>query len=113
MQGNEYQNMAMRFLNPISGASDEMLLIEGVMGMNGEAGEAVDLVKKMLFQGHDLNKQHVAKELGDVMWYVAATAKAIGYTLDEVMQMNIDKLTARYGDGFKADNSINRKAGDV
>ena len=113
MQGNEYQNMAMRFLNPISGASDEMLLIEGVMGMNGEAGEAVDLVKKMLFQGHVLNKQHVAKELGDVMWYVAATAKAIGYTLDEVMQMNIDKLSARYGDGFKADNSINRKEGDV
>ena len=83
------------------------------MGMNGEAGEASDILKKVLFQGHKLDREHMAKELGDVCWYIALAADAIGYTLEEVMQMNIDKLYARYPNGFETERSVNREDGDV
>jgi NTP pyrophosphatase (non-canonical NTP hydrolase) len=56
---------------------------------------------------------HLAKELGDILWYVAETATAIGFDLDTIMQMNIDKLKARYPDGFSAEKSMHRKDGDV
>lgn len=88
-------------------------LLEGLMGMNGEAGEASDILKKVLFQGHKLDREHMAKELGDVCWYIALAADAIGYTLEEVMQMNIDKLYARYPNGFETERSVNREDGDV
>ena len=113
MTGNEYQKQAMKFASPVSTATKENLLIQGVMGLNGEAGEAIDIVKKHLFHGHDLDKEHLAKELGDVMWYVATSAESIGYALDDIMQMNIDKLTARYGDHFDSEKSQHRKEGDI
>ncbi len=113
MTGNEYQKQAMKFASSVSTETKEQLLIQGVMGMNGEAGEAIDLVKKHLFHGHDLDKEHLAKELGDVMWYIATSAEAIGYKLDDIMQMNIDKLTARYGDHFDSEKSKHRKEGDI
>ena len=110
MTGNEYQALAMR---TAGATTPEELLINGVMGMCGEAGEACDLVKKHVFQGHTLDKEHFAKELGDVLWYIAAAAASVGYSLDTVMQMNIDKLKARYPDGFSAELSQHRKADDV
>ena len=58
----------------------------------GYIGEAVDLVKKHVFHDHELDKEHLAKELGDVAWYLAVTAHAIGYDLETVLQMNVDKL---------------------
>lgn len=107
---NEYQAAAMR----TAGTTDkETLLINGVMGLNGEAGECIDLIKKHLFQKHELDKSHIAKELGDVAWYLAVTAYAIDYELEAVFKMNIDKLRARYPNGFEATKSLHRAAGDI
>lgn len=110
MNANDYQQKALR----TAGASHpEELLINGVMGLNGEAGECIDIVKKYLFQGHEIDREKLAKELGDVAWYLAVTAHAIGYELGEVLEMNIQKLLARYPDGFDTERSLHRKAGDV
>ena len=97
----------MRTLNPQ--LSEKDVLINGVMGLCGESGEVIDLVKKHLAQGHSLDKEKLAKELGDVAWYLAETAYAIGYPLEEILRMNIDKLKARYPDGFAPEKSMNRE----
>lgn len=110
MTGNEYQKAALRTANH---RYAEDLLVNGVMGLCGEAGECIDMVKKVTFQNHDLDKEHLAKELGDCAWYLAVTANAIGYELDTIFQMNVDKLMARYPNGFEADRSLHREAGDV
>ena len=107
MKAGEYQQMALRTLNPELGERD--VLINGVMGLCGESGEAIDIVKKHLAQGHPLDREKLAEELGDIAWYLAETASAIGYSLDEILQMNIDKLKARYPEGFCSENSIQRK----
>ena len=104
---NEYQQLALRTLNPQ--LSEKDVLINGVMGLCGESGEVIDIVKKHLAQGHSLDKEKIAKELGDVAWYLAETAYAIGYPLEEILQMNIDKLKTRYPDGFDAEKSMNRE----
>lgn len=111
MTGNEYQSLAMRTSN--KSLSPEQHLINGALGLSGEAGEVSDLVKKIFMQGHPLDREHIAKECSDVLWYVAETATAIGYDLDNIMQMNIDKLRARYPDGFDAERSMHREKGDI
>ena len=103
---NEYQKLAMKTLNPE--LSEKDVLINGVMGLCGEAGEAIDIVKKHLAQGHPLDKEALAKELGDICWYVAETAQVLGYDLETIMAMNIEKLKKRYPDGFRSEDSINR-----
>ena len=110
MNVNEYQKLAMTTLNPELDKKD--ILINGVMGLCGESGEAIDIVKKHLAQGHELNTEHLANELGDIAWYLAETATAIGYDLEDIFQMNIDKLKKRYPKGFDVNNSINREIGD-
>ena len=107
---NEYQKLAMTTLNPELSPKD--VLINGVMGLCGESGEAIDLVKKHLAQGHELNKEQLAKELGDIAWYLAETATAIGYPLEDILQMNIDKLKKRYPQGFAVGRSVNRNEKD-
>lgn len=108
---NEYQEETLR---TESGMSKEYpRLLNGLMGLNGEAGECIDILKKHLFQGHELDKQHVAKELGDVAWYLAVSASAIGYDLETILQMNVDKLKARYPKGFDSELSIHRAKGDI
>ena len=107
---NEYQKLAMTTLNPTLEQKD--VLINGVMGLCGESGEAIDLVKKHLAQGHELDKERLAKELGDIAWYLAETATAIGYDLEEIFQMNIEKLKRRYPQGFTVNHSVNRQSGD-
>lgn len=72
-------------------------------------GECIDIVKKHLFQGHELDINKLVDELGDVLWYAAVTAAGIGVTLEDVMQHNIDKLRKRYPDGFNAERSIHRE----
>ncbi len=104
---NEYQQLALRTLNPQLDEKD--VLINGVMGLCGESGEAIDIVKKHLAQGHPLDKEKLAGELGDIAWYLAETAYVIGYPLEDILQMNIDKLRSRYPDGFSAQQSINRQ----
>lgn len=106
MTGNEYQKLAMRTLNPKLDKKD--VLINGVMGLCGESGEAIDIVKKHLAQGHELDKAHLIKELGDIAWYLAETAYALDTDLDEVLQLNIDKLKNRYPDGFDTEKSLYR-----
>lgn len=107
---NEYQKLAMTTLNPKLNETE--VLLNGVMGLCGEAGEAIDLVKKWMMQGHELDKEHFAKELGDIAWYLAEAATAIGYDLETILQNNIDKLRARYPQGFDAERSMHRKNGD-
>lgn len=108
---NEYQRLALR--TAPKDLTWDNLLLDGLMGLNGEAGEAIDLLKKSLFQGHSLDVNHIAKELGDVAWYLAISAEAIGYSLEEILEMNIDKLRARYPEGFDTELSQHRKEGDV
>ena len=103
---NEYQKLAMTTLNPELSHKD--ILINGVMGLCGESGEAIDIVKKWLAQGHDLDKEKLAKELGDICWYLAETATALDLSLEEIMAANIEKLRKRYPEGFDANRSINR-----
>lgn len=88
-------------------------LLEGSMGLVGESGEAMDILKKVLFQGHKLDRLHMARELGDIAWYLAVSADAIGYDLETILQMNIDKLWERYPEGFESELSIHRKENDI
>ena len=103
---NEYQKLAMTTLNPA--LSDKDVLINGVMGLCGESGEAIDIVKKWLAQGHELDKEKLAKELGDICWYLAETATALGLSLEDIMAANIEKLRKRYPEGFDAARSLHR-----
>ncbi len=103
---NEYQKLAMTTLNPDLSPRD--VLINSVMGLCGESGEAIDIVKKWLAQGHELDKQKLAKELGDIAWYLAEAATALDIPLEDILQGNIEKLKARYPEGFSADRSVNR-----
>ena len=107
MTANEYQKLAMTTLNPNLTKQD--VLINAVMGLCGESGEAIDIVKKHLAQGHELDKAHLAKELGDIAWYLAETATALDASLDDVFQGNIDKLRRRYPEGFDSNHSIHRE----
>ena len=104
---NEYQQLAMRTLNPQLDKRD--VLINGVMGLCGESGEAIDIVKKHLMHGHELDREHLIDELGDVAWYIAETAFALDVELAEVLERNIEKLKKRYPDGFDTQRSINRE----
>ena len=106
MNINEYQKLAMTTLNPELSQKD--VLINGVMGFCGESGEVIDRVKKHLAQGHELDKEKMIKELGDVAWYLAETAYALDVDLETVLVRNIEKLKARYPQGFDQSRSINR-----
>lgn len=125
---NEYQQSALRTEGPkgpylassgVLSAStkdadqNNVRLLNGLMGLCGETGEAIDILKKVLFQGHQLDREHMAKELGDIAWYLALAADALGYDLETILKMNIDKLWARYPDGFEAEKSLHRKEGDI
>lgn len=106
MNVNEYQKLAMVTLNPELNKKD--VLINSVMGLCGEAGEAIDIVKKWMAQGHELDKAHLAKELGDIAWYLAEAATAIDMSLEDIFQANLDKLKKRYPDGFEIQKSLAR-----
>ena len=106
MNVNEYQKLAMVTLNPELNKKD--VLINSVMGLCGEAGEAIDIVKKWMAQGHQLDKAHLAKELGDIAWYLAEAATAIDMSLEDIFQANLDKLKKRYPDGFEIQKSLAR-----
>ena len=106
MELNEYQKLAMVTLNPALRKKD--VLINGVMGLCGESGEAIDSVKKHLAQGHELDREGLIKELGDIAWYLAETAYALDVPLEEVFRRNLDKLKSRYPGGFDSERSIHR-----
>ena len=108
---NEYQGLAMRTSNRELSKEDHLL--NGVLGLVGESGEIADLIKKNRMQGHPIDIEHVAKELGDVCWYIAETATAIGCDMETIMKMNIEKLRKRYPKGFDTERSQHRAKGDV
>ena len=89
--------------------SDQARLAIAGLGLAGEAGEVVDYLKKVVGHGHKLDKDKLVKELGDVLWYVAEICSAINADMSDVAQQNMDKLKARYPDGFSSERSINRE----
>ena len=107
MQANDYQFLAYRTANKELSKFDQ--LRNAAYGLNGEAGEVIDLLKKHEFQGHPLNYDEVVKELGDIAWYLALACTAIGMPMSTMLERNIEKLEERYPNGFDADKSINRK----
>ena len=110
MEVNEYQKLAMTTLNPALNKRD--VLINSVMGLCGESGEAIDIVKKWMAQGHELDRERLAKELGDIAWYLAEAATALDLSLEEILQANIEKLKKRYPEGFDETRSIDRPHDD-
>ena len=107
MNVNEYQQKAMRTLN--KELSGKEILVNAALGLCGEAGEVADIVKKHIFHDHELDRDSLIKELGDVAWYIAEAATALGASLEEVLSKNIEKLQKRYPDGFDYQKSINRE----
>lgn len=125
MQINEYQKLAMRtndgkctarvreriaesYRAPAFTVPAPGTLLNGALGLTGEAGEVADLIKKHFFHGHDLDIDTLVKEIGDVCWYVALLCTAIGEDMESVMSKNIEKLKTRYPEGFSSEASINR-----
>lgn len=100
-----YQRACLRVVNETHKGD----LVNCALGLCGESGEVADLLKKHLYQGHELNRERVAEELGDVAWYLAVMAEAIGYDLETVLKMNVEKLWKRYPDGFSVERSVNRE----
>ena len=92
-------------------------LLTAALGLTAESGEFTEVVKKIIFQGKPYNEEnvfHMKRELGDICWYLAQACMALDTTFDEVLEMNVDKLKARYPGGeFDVHQSENRKEGDV
>ena len=104
---DDYQEQALRTAN-VNDPRQE-LIMNAVLGLNGEAGEIADSLKKTLFQGHKDNREHLIEELGDVLWYVSLMAYGLNVKLSEVADQNISKLMTRYPKGFDAERSKHRK----
>lgn len=123
MTGNEYKNLAMRTND--HKATQRLVgkvVIDGVdiggvfnacLGLSGEVGEFNDMVKKWVFHEKELDIDHAKKELGDIAWYLAMACESFGWNLDEIMQMNVDKLKTRYPEGFDTSRANNRADGDI
>jgi NTP pyrophosphatase (non-canonical NTP hydrolase) len=110
MKFNEYQKEAMVTL---SEESRRDMLLNAALGFAGEGGEICDHIKKHLFQGHELNREHIIKEVGDILWYAAQVAEGTGINLEEIAKRNIEKLRKRYPEGhFVRERSINRSSED-
>jgi len=92
-------------------------LLTAAVGMSAESGEFTEVVKKIVFQGKpvkDENLFHLKRELGDIMWYVSQACIGLNISIEEVIQMNFEKLSARYPEGaFSIERSENRKEGDL
>ncbi len=106
---NEYQKLALRTANTEVMKDSNEKIINGILGLSGESGEVADHIKKFKYQGHQLDKDYLAKELGDICWYIALLADGIGFDLSTIMQMNIEKLKKRYPEGFDSNRSLYRE----
>lgn len=110
MNLNEYQRLAQRTANT---GRPSAKLENGILGLCGELGEIADIWKKYMYQGHEFDFDHAIREAGDILWYIAELAAGLGCTLEDIAQINIDKLRTRYPDGFDAEKSMHRQEGDV
>lgn len=133
MQGNEYQKLAMRtndkkstdrLLNKINdleignrGEDTPEIELGGVLnaalGLSGEVGELNDMLKKWIFHEKQLDAEHLKREIGDIYWYLALMCDSFEFNLDEIMQINVDKLKARYPEGFDTYRANHRQVGDI
>lgn len=104
----EYQKLALRTM---SKPAKENPLLNAALGLSGETGEVADLIKKSMFQGHELDKEHLKEELGDVLWYLAEACEGLNTTLEDIALMNIQKLEKRFPDhSFDKEKSIHRES---
>ena len=110
MTANEYQRLAARTIS--KGMTRLASESHALHGMVGEIGELHSIYQKM-YQGHMWDKEHAKKELGDLLWFVAEYCTANGWDLEDIMRLNIDKLIARYPDGFSEERSLHRQEGDI
>lgn len=110
MTGNEYQKLASRTINKNLAYYEQRT--HALHGMVGEIGEIHSIYQKV-YQGHAVDNEHMKKEVGDLLWFVAEFCTANGWKMEDIMQMNIDKLKARFPEGFEAEKSLHRKEGDV
>lgn len=111
MQASEYNISALKTLNTYLGLEltrNDITMLNGALGLVGESGEVSEQIKKHIFHGHEIDHHKLLSELGDVLWYLTILASTIGHTLDEVMKLNVDKLSKRYPEGFSSEDSINR-----
>lgn len=135
MNANKYQKLAMRTND--GKASDRLIgkmqeydmkfsseqsdkesvdiggIFNACLGMSGEVGEFNDMIKKWVFHEKNLDMEHAKKEAGDILWYVVMLCESFGWNMDEIMQMNVDKLKARYPEGFDVERANHRAEGDV
>lgn len=93
--------------------SNNVRLLYTLIGLSTEAGEALDVFKKCLFYKKSFDLEHFASELGDVLWYLTMAADIAGYSLEDLMQINVDKLKKRYPEGFSIDKAVHRKENDL
>lgn len=122
MTGSEYQQAALRTCkipydrDPLAEVFPDCwergAIIHAVSEINSEAGEIAGIIQK-IYQGHNFDRDHMKKEIGDVLWGIAELCCALGFSVDDVMETNIEKLRARYPDGFDPDRSLHRQKGDV
>ncbi|MDZ4719298.1 MAG: nucleoside triphosphate pyrophosphohydrolase family protein [Roseiflexaceae bacterium] len=105
MNLDEYQRLALRTARDLPA---EERLLNAALGLSGEAGEFADSVKKLRFHGHTLDQEELLKELGDLLWYTALAANALGVPLSDVAKRNIAKLSNRYPNGFSEQASRDR-----
>lgn len=111
MNVNEYQILASRTINRAADSVDQEY--HALHGMVGEIGELHSIYQKR-YQGHlEDSDEHRKKELGDLLWFIAEYCTACGWTLEEVMGLNIDKLKKRYPEGFETERSLHRQEGDI
>lgn len=110
MTGNEYQRLAARTMS--GELTQEGQIYHALHGMVGEVGEIHSLYQKA-YQGHAFDLVHVKSEVGDLLWFIAEYCTAQRWELEDVMAANIEKLKARYPDGFEAERSLNRTEEDI
>lgn len=109
MSTKSYQEFVKNTSGAFSSLNEEQgRIAAAALGLVGEAGETSEVIKKYLFHGHDLPKEKIEKELGDVLWYVTELCNALDITLESVMEKNIEKLSKRYGGEWSAQKSIDR-----
>lgn len=111
MDADTYQRLARRTLINRPDASysdDQILLVWNALGLAGEAGELANLVKKAVFHQHGIDRDKLADEIGDILWYIAALCTNLDISLSDVMQANIEKLKQRYPDGYSSKASRTR-----
>lgn len=105
-----YQQLAARTINKDLSAPE--MEKHALHGMVGEIGEIHSLYQKV-YQGHDMDYEHLGKEIGDLCWFIAEFCTVLSINLSDVMMENIEKLKKRYPEGFSVEESLHRAEGDI